>query len=190
VRYVVENKLDHKVEPLLRVANVQYTSNNVPNTAIANFVALKEIFLELKGLALFDNIPNFQENPKLEIICWQRRELENYFAKPDLLIKHAKLLKGKYTHFSQQQLEKAMQQVISDYTIPAYLKNPNDEWWNTAKLSDDWLDKIFPAFYKQLGINAGTNFKKNYYQLISLMDKEDISNEVSEKLDAIYKILK
>jgi predicted ATPase len=184
------NKLTHKVEPLLRVANVQYTSDNVPATAINNFASLQEIFKELKGLALFDNLPNLQDNPKLKMICWERRELENYFASPGLLMKYAQLLKREYPHFPQQQLKQAMQQAISDYTLPAYLKNPDDEWWNTAKLSDDWLDKIFPAFYRQLGVNAGVNFKKNYYRLISLMDKKDIPAEVSEKLDAIYELLK
>jgi predicted ATPase len=41
-----------------------------------------------------------------------------------------------------------------------------------------------------LELNIGTNFKKDYYQLISLMDKKDISKEISEKLDSIYEILK
>lgn len=184
------NKLNHKTEQLLRVANVQYTSDNVPGTAINNFVSLQEIFGELKGLALFDNIPDLQDNPRLKIICWKKRELENYFATPSLLIKHARLLRGEYTQFSQQELEQTMQQAISDYTLPAYLKNPDDEWWNTAKLSDDWLDKIFLAFYKQLGVNTGANFKRNYYQLISLSDKKNISVEITEKLDAIYNLLK
>ncbi|MDR1682998.1 MAG: hypothetical protein LBS25_06390 [Candidatus Symbiothrix sp.] len=184
------NKLKHSVESLLRVANVQYTSDNVPDTAIKNYVSLQEIFNELKGLALFDNIPNLQENPRLKIICWQKHELENYFASPALLLKYAKLLHNQYPQFTSDHLENVMQQSISDYTLPAYLRNLNDEWWNTAKLSDDWLDKIFPTFYKQLGINTSVNFKKDYYQLISLMDKKDISNEISEKLDAIYKFLK
>ncbi|KAA6321576.1 hypothetical protein EZS27_028788, partial [termite gut metagenome] len=184
------NKLNHKVEPLLRVSNVQYTSDNVPETAIKNFVSLQEIFNELKGIALFDNIPNLQTNPKLQIICWKKRELENYFACPALLLKHAKLLHNQYSQFTSAYIENVMQQSISDYTLPAYLKNLNDEWWNTAKLSDDWLDKIFPTFYKQLGINVGVNFKKDYYQLISLMDKKAISKEISDTLDIIYEILK
>ena len=184
------SKLNHRVEPLLRAANVQYTSDNVPETAIKNFVSLQEIFNELKGLALFDNRPNLQENPKFKIICWQKRELENYFASPALLLKYAKLLSNKYAQFTAEQLESAMQQAISDYTLPAYLKNLNDEWWNNAKLSDDWLEKIFPAFYTQLNINVGANFKKDYYQLISLMNKEDISTEITEKLNTIYEILK
>ena len=87
-------------------------------------------------------------------------------------------------------LEHTMQQAIADYTLPAYLKNLDDEWWSTAKLSDDWLDKIFPAFYKQLGVSVGVNFKRNYDQLIYLLDKKDISSEISEKLDIIYQVLK
>jgi ABC-type cobalamin/Fe3+-siderophores transport system ATPase subunit len=184
------NKLGHKVEPFLRNANVQYTSDNVPGTAINNFASLQEIFNELKGLALFDNLPNLPENPKLKILCWKKRELENYFARPDLLLKHARLLHGEYPQFSQQQLEQAMKQAIFDYTLPACLKNLDDEWWNTAKLSDEWLDKIFPAFYKQLGVSVGMNFKRNYYQLISLLDKKDVPVEIAEKLDAIWKVLK
>jgi ABC-type cobalamin/Fe3+-siderophores transport system ATPase subunit len=184
------NKLKHKVEPLLRVANVQYTSDNVPETAIRNFVSLKEIFNGLKGLALFDNIPNLQPNPKLQIICWQKRELENYFASPALLLKYARTLHNQYPQFTPAHLEKAMQQSIFDYTLPACLKNPSDEWWNTAKLSDEWLDKIFPEFYKQTGISAGANFKKDYYQLISLMDTNDVLMEISDKLNIIYELLK
>jgi ABC-type cobalamin/Fe3+-siderophores transport system ATPase subunit len=184
------NKLHHKAEPLLRIANVQYTSDNIPGTAINNFVSLQEIFNELKGLALFDNIPNLQENPKLKIICWEKRELENYFATPEVLIKHAKLLRNQYPQFSAIKLETVMTQAIADYTLPAYLKNANDEWWNTAKLSDDWLDKIFPAFYKSLNINIGANFKKDYHLLIRLMNTKDISKEISDKLDLIYDILK
>jgi predicted ATPase len=184
------NELKHRVEPLLRVANVQYTSDNKPATAINNFVSLQAIFNELKGLALFDNIPHLQENPKLKIVCWEKRELENYFARPALLLKYAKRMHGQYAQITAQQLENAMQQAITDYTLPAYLKNLNDGWWDTAKLSDDWLDKIFPAFYGQLNIHAGVNFKKNYYRLISLMDEKDIPAEISEKLDIIYEILR
>jgi hypothetical protein len=47
---------------------------------------------------------------------------------------------------------KKMNHAITDYTLPAYLKDLNDSWWNDAKLSDEWLDKIFPAFYKGLNV--------------------------------------
>jgi AAA15 family ATPase/GTPase len=182
-------KLNHPVEPLLRGANVQYTSDNVPGTAINNFASLKEIFPELKGLALFDNLPNLQENPKLKIICWAKRELENYFAKPAVLIQHARLLANKHKIFTSKQLEEAMNKAITETTVPIYLKDLNRDWWRRTKLSDEWLDIIFPEFYKILNLPQGF-YKRHYYQLIHLTKKEEIDKEIVEKLDIIYEVIK
>ncbi|RPH33196.1 MAG: AAA family ATPase [Bacteroidales bacterium] len=181
-------KLKHKVEPLLKVANVQYTADNVPGTAINNFASLQEIFPQLKGLALFDNLPNLQENPKLKVICWTRRELENYFAKPDILYLFAKLLGDKYTAIGSAKLVETMEQTVKDSTVPLYLKDLSHDWWHKAKLSDDWLDVIFPEFYKRIGLPQDF-YKRDYYQLIMLMKPEHIDKEVLEKLDIIHKIL-
>ena len=82
-----------------------------------------------------------------------------------------------------------MRETVSDYTLPVYLKNRDDAWWSDAKLSDDWLDKIFPVFYDRLGINVGKNFKQAYYQLITLMEPKEIPDEIREKLDALYEVL-
>ncbi|GHT19865.1 ATPase AAA [Bacteroidia bacterium] len=189
---VFANKLKHKVEPLLRTANINYTADNVPNTAVSNYVSLQTIFPELKGLALFDRIDtNLDAKRPLKVICWKKRELENYFATPAILIEHAKLLRHEYPKYTQTQLEDMMSNAITKYTIPAYLEDLDDAWWSDAKLSDDWLDKIFPEFYKQLGLDKNSfNFKKNYYQLITLMDSKNIAPEITEKLDAIYNLLK
>jgi hypothetical protein len=184
------NKLKHKVEPLLRMANIHYTADNVPNTAVSNYVALQAIFNELKGLALFDRIDkNLNDIKPLKVICWTKRELENYFACPAILIKHAKLLQNKYPRFTQRQLEEMMANAIRKYTIPAYLEDLSDGWWSDAKLSDDWLDKIFPEFYRQLNVPQDF-FKRDYCQLISLMETKDISPEITEKLDMLYELLK
>jgi ABC-type cobalamin/Fe3+-siderophores transport system ATPase subunit len=183
------NKLNHKAEPLLRVANVQYTADNVPGTAINNFASLQEIFPELKGLALFDNLSNLPDNPKLKIICWTRRELENYFAQPSILYNHAKLLSIKYSSISASKLVETMKQTVQDSTVPIYLKDLKNDWWNKAKLSDEWLDVIFPEFYKRLGVYNDFS-KRDYYQLIKLMKAEEINYEIKEKLDAIYELVR
>lgn len=182
------NKLNHKVEPLLRVANVQYTADNVPGTAINNFASLQEIFSDLKGLALFDNLPNLQDNPKLKIICWTRRELENYFAQPEMLYRHAKLLAAKYPSIGSAKLVDTMKQAVQDSTVPLYLKDLKNDWWHKAKLSDEWLDVIFPEFYKKLGVYNDFS-KRDYYQLIMLMKPDEINKEISEKLDNIFGLL-
>jgi ABC-type cobalamin/Fe3+-siderophores transport system ATPase subunit len=182
------SKLHHPIEKLLRKANVDYTSDNVPGTAISRFVSLQEIFPQLKGVALFDRIPNFQDNPRLPLMCWTKRELENYFARPNLLLRHAQLIAYKYPQFTSIQLRGIMEQTISNFTIPAYLNDLKNNWWNDAKLSDEWLDLIFPEFYNKIGLTQDF-FKRDYYSLIGLMDVNDIDPEVRQKLDRLLKIL-
>jgi hypothetical protein len=173
----------------LRIANVSLTGDNVPNSAVANFVALQEIFPDLKGLALFDHLPDLKPNPRLDILCWQKRELENYFAKPDLLLRFAKMLTYQHEHITSPEFEKTMLEVIEDYTLRAYLKDLEHDWWNKAKLSDEWLDLIFPEFYKRSNLPVDF-YKRDYYKLISLMNVEDIPSEIAEKLDRIYDLLR
>jgi ABC-type cobalamin/Fe3+-siderophores transport system ATPase subunit len=182
-------KLNHKVLPFLRNANVQYTSDNVPTTAINLFSSIKELFPELKGIAVFDYLPNLQDNPKLKMVCWKKRELENYFAKPDLLIELASILSYKrFKHTTQEELlntRKIMKETIEGLTPPIYLKDLTHDWWNKTKLTDEWLDIIIAEFYKKIG-KAQDFYKRDYYELIKLMKPADIDPEISEKLDLIY----
>jgi len=184
------NKLNHKVELLLRVANVDYTADNVPNTALSKFTSLRGIFPELKGIALFDKIDkNLNEIKPLKVMCWERRELENYFANPEILYRHAKLLSNKYPKIGSTKLVETMTQTVEDLTVPLYLKDLNNDWWHNAKLSDDWLDIIFPEFYRRLGLPLDF-YKRDYYQLIMLLRPDEIHKEITDKLDAIYEVLK
>jgi len=181
-------KLNHETAYLLQSANVQYTSDNLPWTAINNFVALSDAFPELKGLAVFDNIPNLQENPRLRIICWKKRELENYFSKPELLIRHATLLGYQYPTIGTVRMAGLMKKAIEDVTPRIYLDNLNHEWWDKSKLSEDWLDIIFSEFYKR--INFPQDFyKRDYYKLIKILMVEEIDPEIKEKLDEIKVLL-
>lgn len=184
------NKLNHPVEYLLRLANVDYTGNNVPHTAVQRFKALQEFFPELSGLAIFDRIDkNISDIKDLKIISLKKRELENYFARPHILLKHAQLLHHKYKQHSGTKLKEVMQESISECTLPIYLKNLNNEWWDNEKLSTNWLDLIFPEFYKKIGIP--TDFRKrDYYELIKLLDNSEIDKEIVVCLDLIYEILK
>ncbi len=185
--------LRHPVEPLLRLANVDYTGDNVPNTAVKRYEALKAFFPELKGLALFDKINKNLDNIKvLDVYCWQKRELENYFAKPEFLKRFAKSLTSKHAHIKSGELEQAMVDTIANFTTPAYLKDLTDVWWDTTKLSDDWLDRIFPEFYKILNLPEAQhkNYKKDYYQIIGLLKASEVDDEIKMNLDRIYEVIK
>jgi hypothetical protein len=186
-------KLKHPCYDLLKFANFDYTDNNVPSTATRKYESLKEFFPALKAIALFDKIYKDTDNIKImKVMCWRKRELENYFAKPDVLIKYAESLAKKYNHLSVQQLKQEMQNVIEDITPPLYLKDLKNEWWDTTKLSDDWLDKIFQEFYKRLNIIGlqSKNTKKTYYELIDFVERKNVDDEITEKLDTIYDLLK
>jgi AAA15 family ATPase/GTPase len=184
------NKLNHKVEPLLRLANVAYTGNNVPNTAVQNFNAMKEFFPDLKALAIFDYIDKKVSDIKsLNVVYWQRREIENYFATPSILIEYATYLSHKHKHLDTTLVTEQMEECIRLCTLPLHLQDLNHTWWKEGKLSSDWLDLIFPEFYQR--INMPQDFyKRDYYQLIDLIPVEKIDNEVVDKLELIYKTIK
>lgn len=61
-------------------------------------------------------------------------------------------------------------------------------WWSTEKLSDNWLDKIFTEFFKSLNITKSF-FKRDYYQLISLLSPNEVDDEIVTKLDMLHEIL-
>ena len=183
------NRLQHKVEPFLRFANVDYTGDNVPNTAVQRTKSLKEVFPKLKALALFDKInKNTDDIKDLNVICWQRRELENYFATPSLLIKHAGLLSHKYQYLSSKHLQSTMEECIELCTLKLYLNDLSNEWWSNEPASK-WLELVMQEFYKRLNLPQDF-YKTHYYQLISLMKKEDIDTEITVKLDLIYDLLR
>lgn len=179
--------LKHPVESPLRFANVQYTANNVPLAALNNFSSLQTMFPALKGIAIFDNVV-IQPNPKLSITCWEKREMENYFARPNVLVKWAKLQVYKHQQLNCNQLAKAMTDAIALFTPPAYLNDLNNAWWSTEKLSDNWLDKVFSEFYKSLNFPKGF-FKRDYYHLISLLAPNEVDPEIITKLDLLNEVL-
>jgi ABC-type multidrug transport system ATPase subunit len=183
------NKLEHPVEAWLRSANVQYTANNLPHKAIENLVALREFVVDLRGIALFDRIEKNYGQLPMPILFWQKRELENYFARPAVLVRYAGMLETKHPMLKADFLVTTMQDVIEENTTPAALRDLSNNFWNTAKLSDDWLDIIFPAFYKRLGLPQDF-YKRDYYQLISLLQPNEIDPEITEKLDALLLQLK
>ena len=182
-------KLNHPVLPLLEQANVTYLNTNVPHKAVEKFEPLKQFFPELRGLALFDRLENIQySNKKLETLQWKKRELENYFATPEILLQWVEFAEDK-TKITEYKT--VMQAIIADYTLPIYLRERDNAWWSDAKLSTDWLDAIIPKFFEKINKpQAFQNFKTNYYKLIPLLEATAIDPEITEKLNAIYALLK
>ena len=186
------HQLGHPAEAFLQQANVNYVGVNVPHKATENFVSLREFLPDLRGFALFDRLEKPKEYDQstlpMPVQFWQRRELENYFARPAALLRHADLLHAKHPSIPAEKLTETMQTVITENTTPAALRDLTNTFWFNAKLSDDWLDIIFPEFYKRLGLPQDF-YKRDYYQLINQLQPGEIDAEIIEKLDAILAAL-
>jgi hypothetical protein len=122
-------------------------------------------------------------NKPIEVLCWTKREIENYFARPNILKRFAMSLAIEHKK-DVSQFEKIMDNVIMNNTLPRRLNNLEDIWWSEGKLTDDWLDLIFPEFYELVKLSP--IFRKgSYFQLIRLLKKEEIDAEIISALDKI-----
>jgi len=182
-------KLNHPVKEILRDTNISYLASNKPNDAYQNFKALKLVVPELKGIALFDKIVTEINNElPLPVLVWKRRELENYFSTPEILIRFSKKDEKETTLFSYQH-ELFMKEALEQLIPPLMLKNLNDPWWLETKASDSILEPVLNYYYKKLG-ETRELFGRNYFELIHFFEKNEIPPEITEKLDAIYEVIK
>ena len=183
------HKLEHPIAGKLSHANVYYIHGNSPHMAINTYTSFQSFFPTLKGLAIFDKLDKDVSNPKLKIISLQKRELENYFVSPEVLCLFAESLATEQS-VPPVELRSWMNEVIKENTTPARLKNSNDPWWSNEKITDNWLDLIFPSFYGKLpNQNSYKNYKTNYWQLVNFVSKNDIPQEIISVLNEIENIM-
>ena len=80
-----------------------------------------------------------------------------------------------------------MQECIADLVPPVALRNRNDRWWSEVKASNDFLERLFGAFFAKLNL-PNLMRKSDYYVLAELVSEDLIDQEVVEKLDSIVQI--
>ena len=80
-----------------------------------------------------------------------------------------------------------MRGLISDRVPPIALRNLGDPWWANTKVTDDFLDPLFEAYFQRLSL-PNLMRKRDYHQLASLQPATSIDKEVSEVLDAIVAV--
>jgi len=181
---------NNKAIETLRRPFVKYIGN-VPSKARAHYRGLKEAYSDLKAIAIYDRIENQQlqqDNNYIELM-WERCEIENYFAFPEVLLKYCV---GDYsldlfTSAESENREKNMEECIRQIVPPIAIENRNDTWWIKTKLSDDFLERIFELYFKKLGL-INTFRKSNYHQLVTSLEPNEILPEVIDKLNSIIDI--
>lgn len=189
----VAEKTQHPAAKLLAKPFVHYVQNQ-PNRARDHFYGLRDAKKDLIGYALFDRIEQpIQKRPELAEYSWRRREIENYLISPQTLEKFAELSADEAAPgplFNQQERERrllAMRECIEDFVPRAAQRNLNDRWWSDTKASDDFLDRLFEAFFKKLGL-PNLMSKTNYHRLARCVPLEQVDPEIGAVLDAIVDV--
>ena len=143
------------------------------------FSILQGFIPELRAYALFDNLGKTVESEQdgLVIRQWRRREIESYLPLPSAIYN--------YVESKNMDFLGAIKKIIEDRTSPAALRNSNDDYWKTAKISDEYLTPIFEQFFDTVSYPRGTMDKSKYHQLVDYCDSDLIDGEVTEVLTEI-----
>jgi hypothetical protein len=186
-------RLEHPAQPALRSPFLFATGNKI-GEGRRHFHALIEAKPDLVGFLLVDSDAGEPQSiPSRTEMKWLRREIENYICQPTTLESFAREV-GKRSaggplleQAAIEQAVNAMNEAIRDRAIPAALRDPNDPWWRTMKASDEFLDLVFPDFYRRLGLYMDMR-KADYYRLVAHVPLELVDDEVKLALNAIVQI--
>ncbi len=185
--------IGHPAARYLERPFVHYLANK-PQRARDHFFGLREAKKDLAGLAIYDRLDReMQQPPGLWEIMWNRREIENYLCYPEVLLTYATASAQKdqpgplFAAAEAGKRQAIMQDCINDLVLPVALRNRDDRWWSDVKASDEFLDRLFDAFFKRLGL-PNLMRKSDYHVLAELVPEGLIGPEVIEKLDSIVKV--
>jgi hypothetical protein len=186
-------RLDHPATIALRSCFLSPIGNQ-PNNGRRHFNTLVEAKPDLQGFLLVDrDAQDLYERENLVERKWQRREIENYICQPETLAAFAaelgRTMSGGplFEEAAVQRARDSMQRVVQDRVAPAALRDRNDAWWNNVKASDEFLDLVFPEFYRTLNLRTGFR-KADYYLLVGFIPENLISPEVISILDGIHTV--
>ena len=176
--------LGHRAQEILARPFVHYVMNQ-PNKARDHFYGLREAKPDLVGFALFDRLDQtLQDRPELLEYMWKRREIENYLCSQNTLLAYAEASAREVGPLFESRWRDAMQECIEDFVPRAALRDSWDPWWMDIKASDQFLSRLFEAFFHKLGI-PNLMQKTDYHVLARHVPRDEIDPEVSEVLDSL-----
>jgi ABC-type hemin transport system ATPase subunit len=188
--------LAHPAQEYLARPFVHYVENQPPK-ARDHFHGLREAKPDLVGILLTDRLDRESpEGDRLRELQWERREIENYLCFPDVLIAYAQRLATRtpevavaplFENAQSKRFAKTMEECIRDRIPPAAFRDSDDTWWARTKATDEFLDPLFSAFFKQVGL-PNLMRKTDYHELASLLSAERIAPDVVAKLNAIAEV--
>ncbi|GMU92327.1 MAG: hypothetical protein AMXMBFR4_13850 [Candidatus Hydrogenedentota bacterium] len=182
--------LGHDAAAKLERPFVHYVATNLPARAREHFYGLREAKRDLKGIALFDRTDaELEQTGPLVELQWRKREIENYFCMERVLIQYARSETDDdlFGLAECDRRESAMRDAIHEITDALSKLNKPTPWSDGIKASDEFLDPLFQAFFRKLGLPVLLR-KSDYYRLAQLVPASDLDPEVGEKLDRIVEV--
>lgn len=182
--------LEHGSLKVLERPFVHYVMNQ-PSKAKSHFYGLREAKRDLVGFALYDRLDAPPENrPELLEKMWGRREIENYLCSVQTLLKYAEVSARDaaagplFDEAEAARRRRVMEDCIGDFVPRAALRDETDRWWVETKASDEFLDRLFEAFFQNLGL-PNLMRKTDYHVLARCVPHEKVDPEVSQILDLL-----
>lgn len=183
----IAERLDHPAKKYLTDSvPVIYLGSNKPQEARDHFQGLREAKSDLVGYALFDRLDrDLHQTSQLTERAWEQREIENYLVTPESL--KAFVVRGLRDDDLIEQAERAhrlaiLKGCVLELVNALRLTGKPDPWGGDIKVTDDFLDPLFKLFYDRLGTPQQT-FKRDYHGLADAIPLNELSNEVTKKLD-------
>lgn len=187
---VFARTLEHDAQKYLERPYVKYVETNLPQKARDHFYGLKEAKEDLVGIAIFDRLEReLQPSDDLTVITWNKREIENYFCTEEVLVTYAglNLPDDLFGSSERQARELAMREAISEVTAALQTLEKPSPWSPDIKATDDFLDLLFKKYFKKLNLPLQLR-KSDYHLLASLVPKEKLDTEITEKLNALVAV--
>lgn len=178
-------KLNHLAEQYLERPFVYYVQDK-PIKAQEHFHALREAKSSLVGMAIYDKLErNLPPDNYLSQYMWERREIENYLCKPEILISWARDTGTKLNGpLFAQQWELGMRESITEVEQALSILGKDSPWGPNLKVTDEFLDPLFEKFFKKMNL-LNLMRKTDYHTLAQFVTKQDIEQEIIDVLSLI-----
>ena len=170
---------------------VRYVANN-GSEVTRHYHALREAVPALRGIALFDRLP---EGPPdlapVECLVWERREIENYLCTRRTLEAYATEssdVDRLGSLFAPPEVERrttAMRDAIAEVETALAANGTPLPWSVDLRASDQVLGPVLTAFCRRLHLPEAI---RSFHELVGHVPEDEIAPEIGRKLDAIARV--